>query len=206
MKAEVAELADAPDSKSGALAGVRVRLPPSAPAGGDDFLRRRVAQLAERCLDMAEVTGSNPVAPTTFRKKPLSLVDRRSGQTRMPLERQHEETLTLRIVGPPATRIPTSGHVQQSLGTPMGRQARLAAEIPDISIPLARNGNSGMTMMFSPPQRGDGRRGHRSGSRGGGGSGNRRKIFFCGGIRRYNCEIPSRISHSLILNSRGGEI
>ena len=29
--AEVAELADAPDSKSGALAGVRVRLPPSAP-------------------------------------------------------------------------------------------------------------------------------------------------------------------------------
>ena len=33
----------------------------------------------------------------------------------------------------------------------MGRPARLAAEIPDISIPLARNGNSGMTVMFSPP-------------------------------------------------------
>ena len=28
---------------------------------------RRVAQLAERCLDMAEVTGSNPVAPTEFK-------------------------------------------------------------------------------------------------------------------------------------------
>ena len=29
----------------------------------------------------------------------------------------------------------------------MGRQARLAAEIPDIFIPLARNENSGMTMV-----------------------------------------------------------
>ena len=71
--AEVAELADAPDSKSGALAGVRVRLPPSAPdffygiiLGGGFFWNRRVAQLAERCLDMAEVTGSNPVAPTVL--------------------------------------------------------------------------------------------------------------------------------------------
>ena len=31
----------------------------------------------------------------------------------------------------------------------MGRQARLAAEIPDIFIPLARNENSGMTMVLA---------------------------------------------------------
>ena len=37
-QAEVAELVDAPDSKSGAGNGMRVRVPPSAP-------RRRVAQL-----------------------------------------------------------------------------------------------------------------------------------------------------------------
>ena len=32
--------------------------------------------------------------------------------------------------------------------SPMGRHARLAAEIPDIFLPLARNENSGMTMIF----------------------------------------------------------
>ena len=32
--------------------------------------------------------------------------------------------------------------------SPMGRHARLAAEIPDIFLPLARNENSGMTMLF----------------------------------------------------------
>ena len=32
--------------------------------------------------------------------------------------------------------------------SPMGRHARLAAEIPDIFIPLARNENSGMTTVF----------------------------------------------------------
>ena len=31
---------------------------------------------------------------------------------------------------------------------PMGSHARLAAEIPDIFLPLARNENSGMTMLF----------------------------------------------------------
>ena len=34
--------------------------------------------------------------------------------------------------------------------SPMGRHARLAAEIPDIFLPLARNENSGMTMIFLP--------------------------------------------------------
>ena len=43
-------------------------------------------------------------------------------------------------------------------------------------------------------------------SRGEGGSGSGRKIFFCGGILRYNWDFPSRISHFLILNSCGGEI
>ena len=33
----------------------------------------------------------------------------------------------------------------------MGRHARLAAEIPDIFLPLARNENSGMTMIFLIP-------------------------------------------------------
>ena len=32
--------------------------------------------------------------------------------------------------------------------SPMGSHARLAAEIPDIFLPLARNENSGMTMLF----------------------------------------------------------
>ena len=32
--------------------------------------------------------------------------------------------------------------------SPMGSHARLAAEIPDIFIPLSRNENSGMTMLF----------------------------------------------------------
>ena len=31
---------------------------------------------------------------------------------------------------------------------PMGSHARLAAEIPDVFLPLARNENSGMTMLF----------------------------------------------------------
>ena len=31
----------------------------------------------------------------------------------------------------------------------MGKQARLSAEIPDISIPLTRNENSGMTVFFT---------------------------------------------------------
>ena len=34
--------------------------------------------------------------------------------------------------------------------SPMGSHARLAAEIPDIFLPLARNENSGMTMIFLP--------------------------------------------------------
>src|ERR671936_1162427 len=44
-RAEVAELVDAPDSKSGAFTGVWVRVPPSAPVAYDEALADRIREL-----------------------------------------------------------------------------------------------------------------------------------------------------------------
>ena len=143
---------------------------------GDDFLRRRVAQLAERCLDMAEVTGSNPVAPTTSAKTAIKHPAAKTLKIKTP-----------RIAGPGRLRSVWTFRVQRLL--PQHRPPQKQ------KLPRAEQGRGWGWETGSGWER-----------VGVGGSGSGRKIFFCGGILRYNWGFPSRISHFLILNSCGGEI
>ena len=59
FQAEVAELADAPDSKSGAFTGVWVRVPPSASLASDEDLAARIRELlaGERAVTEKKMFG-----------------------------------------------------------------------------------------------------------------------------------------------------
>ena len=89
---------------------------------GDDFLRRRVAQLAERCLDMAEVTGSNPVAPTTSAETAIKHPAAKTLKIKTP-----------RIAGPGRLRSVRTSRVQRLLPQhrPSQKQKPPRAVIPE---------------------------------------------------------------------------
>ena len=169
---------------------------------GDDFLRRRVAQLAERCLDMAEVTGSNPVAPTTSAETAIKHPAAKTLKIKTPRiadPGRLRSVRTLRVqrllAQSPSEQTATAPqpssfrNLRRKAGLPSRRSPDpLSREIPDIF----------RHDCVAPDVRDDGGEATARGGEGifsllcrfsgikGSGSGSGRKIFFCGGILRYN--------------------